>query len=222
MKIALIPARSGSKRLPKKNKINFLGKPLIEYSVLFAEKNNFDDIIISTDDEDLLNYAVKRGINYIQRPKKISLDTTPIYEVLKHMISEKNISNNSTITLLQPTNPLREKNLYNDALEKFQDDEYDSLISISKNSKKIGTTDKYFKPLYNPGQRSQDINSYYENGLIYILKSDNLNNNNLFGNKIGYLEVCDEFGRVDIDNYYDLKLAEIILENNKKIFKHLL
>ena len=95
MKIALIPARSGSKRLPKKNKINFLGKPLIEYSVLFAEKNNFDDIIISTDDEDLLNYAVKRGINYIQRPKKISLDTTPIYEVLKHMISEKNISNNS-------------------------------------------------------------------------------------------------------------------------------
>ena len=222
MKIALIPARKGSKRLIDKNKLNFKGHPLIYFSIRYAIVNNFDKIVVSSDDTDIIELAKEMKVDFIKRPDTLSSDITPIIDVLKHLIKLNSINDSSSITLLQPTNPLREKNTFEIAYEKFINEECDSVISISKNSRKIGLVDDYFNPMYIPGNRSQDLNTYYENGQLYIFKPKNIIKNDLFGTNVSYVITDDYFGRVDIDDKYDLELAKIIFNDNEEKFKYLL
>jgi CMP-N-acetylneuraminic acid synthetase len=222
MKIALIPARKGSKRLIDKNKLNFKGHPLIYFSIRYAIVNNFDKIVVSSDDTDIIELAKEMKVDFIKRPDTLSSDVTPIIDVLKHLTKLNSINDSSSITLLQPTNPLREKNTFEIAYEKFIKEECDSVISISKNSRKIGLVDDYFNPMYIPGNRSQDLNTYYENGQLYIFKPKNIIKNDLFGTNVSYVITDDYFGRVDIDDKYDLELAKIIFNDNEEKFKYLL
>ena len=84
--IAIIPARGGSKRIPRKNIKEFYGKPLIAYSIQAAlESKLFDKVIVSTDDEEIANIAKKYGAEVpFMRPKELSDDFTGTGEVVKH------------------------------------------------------------------------------------------------------------------------------------------
>ncbi len=109
--IAVIPARGGSKRLPQKN-IKKLGDiPLIAHSILFAQKHDFiSDVYVTTDDIAIKNIAKSFGAIVIDRPIEISGDFEPTVSAIKHVllsISDK-VDN---VVLLQPTNPLRPKDL---------------------------------------------------------------------------------------------------------------
>ena len=88
MKVAIIPARSGSKRIKNKNIKLFYGKPLLSYSIQAAKKSKiFDKIIISTESKKIANIALKYGASmWIKRPKKLADDFTSTFEVLKHAI----------------------------------------------------------------------------------------------------------------------------------------
>lgn len=223
MKVALIPARKNSKRLAKKNKLKLNGEPLIYFSIRYALVNSFDKIVVSSDDKEIIEFAKEMNVDYINRPDILSSDFTPINDVLKHLTNFNGIDNSSSITLLQPTNPLREKDTFKIAYEKFITQDCDSVISISKNSKKIGSiNNNYFEPKYIPGNRSQDLDTYYENGQLYIFKPKNILENNPFGNKINFVITEDHFGRVDIDDKYDFELAKVIFKGNKQKFKYLL
>ena len=88
MKLCVIPARGGSKRIPKKNIRHFLGKPLIEYSIEIAlESNLFDRVIVSTDDNEIANIAMDSGVEVpFLRPKELSDDFVTTNDVIKHAI----------------------------------------------------------------------------------------------------------------------------------------
>lgn len=90
MNVAIIPARGGSKRIPRKNIKNFLGKPIIAYSIEVAKALSiFDKIIVSTDDEEIKEISMEYGAEVpFMRPSEISDDFTGTHEVIGHAVSE--------------------------------------------------------------------------------------------------------------------------------------
>ncbi len=215
--IAIIPARGGSKRLPKKNLLPLLGKPLIEHSIDFAKhnKDSIDEIVVSTDDEEIKNFALEKDITVIDRPKAISGDTATTVSALKHVLQTIDKEYDYVI-LLQPTNPCRPDNLLKAALNEFFESGCDSLMTVSKSDKKLGKiADGTFKPYnYNPGQRSQDLEPlYYENGLLYIIKASYILEDVILAENNYSFVVNHPFSKVDIDYQEDFDFAEFVLNN---------
>ena len=140
--IAIIPARKGSARLPKKNRKKLLGKPLINWTLDFAEKLKFiNDIVVSTDDKIILEkiLAKKKNIKKFVRPKKFSKDSTDLTEAVIQIIDEyeKKIGKVDNVLLLQPTSPIRSVKHLVMAYKKFKEsDKKNSVISVSKNYSK--------------------------------------------------------------------------------------
>ena len=87
--IAIIPARGGSKGIPKKNMVDLLGKPLIEYSINAAvESRSIQQIFVTSDDDQILNFAESKGVNGVKRPDRFSTDTASVIPVIKHVLDE--------------------------------------------------------------------------------------------------------------------------------------
>ena len=107
--IAIIPARGGSKRIPRKNIKNFLGKPIISYSLDAALQSKlFDEVMVSTDDEEILNIALENGAKVpFLRSKKNAGDLASTYDVLEEVILEykKNDKKFDYICCIYPTAP---------------------------------------------------------------------------------------------------------------------
>ena len=162
--VAVIPARAGSVRLPGKNKKAFNGKPLIAWTVELALKLiQFDKIIVSSDDPDILEYCLNyygnhENLEVMRRPKELAQPNTPIWKVIEHIGSMGTINPNNIIVLLQPTSPLR---IYSDiekAIYMFQGN-WKGVIPITKINKfyykRCGTVfvDKYYEILTHKGVR---------------------------------------------------------------------
>ena len=215
--IAIIPARGGSKGIPKKNIINFLGKPLMVHSIDYAKSSNLiSDIYLSTDDSDIAKIGLDNGAKIINRPLSISGDEAPTESALLHVL--ENINNKpDVIILLQPTSPLRPKNNLDKVFEHFFSNNYDSLLSISPTHRffwKINEANAIPKYDFNNRPRRQDIKlediNYIENGSLYISTYENLiNNNNRLGGNIGYV-IFDEKYSYEIDSITDLKFLEAL------------
>jgi CMP-N-acetylneuraminic acid synthetase len=212
--IAIIPARGGSKRLPNKNILSLGGIPLIAHSILYAQKNSaiIDDIYVSTDDEAIKNIALQYGAKVIDRPESLSGDLEPTATVLKHALESLDFEVDNVI-LLQATNPLREDNILKDAFGIFQNRNYDSLFTVSRNHHKLGKiANNTFVPFnYEIGQRSQDLEPlYYENGLLYISKAKLILDGKIISETAYPFEVNSIFANVDIDTEEDLEYAEYL------------
>ena len=218
----IIPARGNSKRLPGKNMKVLGDKPLIQYSIDFA-LNNFsaDSIWVNSDDQHIIEFAKQKGIRTLLRPDDLATDYTSTIDVLKFQVNyfkEQNIACDAII-LLQPTNPFREDNLLKEAIDEFQESKRNSLATFSISEKKLGKIEGgLFKPTnYTPGQRSQDLEkSYFENGLLYITKCDNILEGKVITDDV-YPLICDNLeSTVDIDYLDDFILAEFLLKSKNK------
>ncbi len=207
--IAIIPARGGSKRLPGKNILPLGDIPLLAHSILEAQRHEFiDAVYVSTDDRQIKEVALRYGAQVIDRPAAISGDTEPTVTALKHVVEILGFE--GTVFLLQPTNPLRPANLLQEAFLIFQQTQSDSLMTVSRNHHKLGKIiDDNFVPFnYQIGQRSQDLEPlYYENGLLYLMKSDLLLQEKIMGNRAFPFIVDHPFASVDIDTQSDFDLA---------------
>jgi N-acylneuraminate cytidylyltransferase len=216
--IVIIPARGGSKRLPKKN-ILPLGKiPLIAHSILYAQQNSeiVRDIYVSTDDEEIKKIAIQFGAKIIARPASISGDFEPTVSALKHVL-ESTDNDVENVILLQPTNPLRPQNLLSQTFEAFTNENYDSLFTVSRNHQKLGKIiDKKYQPFnYTIGQRSQDLEPlYFENGLLYISKASLILKDIIISENAFPFEVNDIFAAVDIDTQEDLDYATYLFQKS--------
>lgn len=214
--IAVIPARGGSKRFPGKNLADLGGKPLIVHSIEYAlaNKNLLDKVVVSTDSEEIKNIALKAGAEVIKRPKEYSHDHSPTWEAVKHVLQETG-GNPDHVFVVQPTNPLRPEKLLKKAYEKFLSSGKECLFSVSRSELKLGkVTDDSFKTLnYEFGKRSQDMESlYYENGLIYIAKTELvLRKNCLINEENTIYETDHPYSRIDIDTGADLEYARFLL-----------
>lgn len=214
----VIPARSGSKRLPGKNMKLLRNKPLIQYSIDFALIFFPKDAIwVNSDDEKVLFFAKEKGVNTLERPNSLATDYTSTVDVLKFQINyfkEKKIDCDAII-LLQPTNPFRERDLLKSAIQMFCKSNRNSLATFSLLEKKIGTINNcFFNPTnYIPGQRSQDLQKdYFENGLLYITKCESILSGRIITDDV-YPLICNDLkSTIDIDYLEDFIFAETLLK----------
>lgn len=214
--IVIIPARGGSKRIPKKNIQLFGGLPLIAHSIQYALANNeiIDAVYVSTDDERIKKISLEYGAKVIDRPASLSGDLEPTVSALKHVLQSID-SDVENVILLQPTNPLRPDNLLKEAFEIYKNENYDGLFTITRNHQKFGkiSNNKFIPYNYVIGQRSQDLEPlFFENGLLYITKAKLILENNIISENAFPLEVNHIFANVDIDTPEDLEYAEYLHE----------
>ena len=223
--LGLIPARGGSKGIPKKN-IKLLGrKPLIEYTIDSAKESKWlSEIEVSTDDEEIAIAAEVYGCKppFI-RPAEFAEDTSTSLEVVQHAIAFFEAQNIffDAVCLLQPTSPFRQKGLIDTAIEAFISTKADCLVSVlpiphefnphwafeetENGLLKIATGEKTIIP------RRQDLpNAFHRDGSIYITKTEVIKKGSLYGNKIAYIESNPEF-HVNIDTMKDWDTAEKLL-----------
>ena len=210
--LVIIPARAGSKRIKEKNTKPFNGFPLIEHSIKYAQSHIDGDIIISTDDKQIGSIAEKYNVPILWRNDSLAQDQTPTTDVVKDVI-ERVDKTYDFVVLLQPTNPLRTKDMFDKALELLLEKESDSLLTVSLSEYKLGKIKhSAFKPYtYEFGQRSQDLEPlYYENGLLYVCSYELAKNGKLMSENPTAMLIDHPYGSVDIDTELDWKWAELI------------
>jgi CMP-N-acetylneuraminic acid synthetase len=217
--IVIIPVRGGSKRLPQKN-IKLLGEiPLLAHSILYAQANEdiVDEIYVSTDDDQIKQIALQFGAKVIDRPQTLSGDLEPTVSALKNVLQQigDEVEN---IILLQATNPLRPINLLREAFGIYQENNLDSLFTVSQNHQKFGKIedDKFIPFNYIIGQRSQDLEPlFYENGLLYISKTKLILEDKILSENAFPLKMNHIFATVDIDDQNDFDYAEYLLSKKQ-------
>tara|TARA_Y200000002_G_C22685241_1_gene665715 strand:+ start:345 stop:1064 length:720 start_codon:yes stop_codon:yes gene_type:complete len=230
--VALIPIRSGSKRLKHKN-IKILGnKYLFEWSLDIAKKiNNFSKIIVTSDSKTILELIKTEKIDKNLRPKKLSTNKANLVDVslyIYEIYKRKNFLIDDVV-LLQPTSPFRSKKIIIEGLKKYYKTKAkNSVVSISKLNKHPRTTlikkKNYLKPYIKNHAlniQSQDLKEIYvPNGSLYISSVSNLiKNKSFFSKKTYFIDSFFDYEDLDIDSEYDLKLAKIIYDNQKKEIK---
>src|ERR1019366_4135646 len=182
-KIAIIPARGDSKRIPRKNIKDFLGKPIIAYSIETAIQSGlFDEVMVSTDDEEIAKIAVQYGATVpFMRSKKNADDYAGTSEVILEVLSNYEISNKSfdVICCIYPTAPLLKVKKFKDSYQMFINGGFDSFFcvipfnypiqrALVANNNKI----KMINP-ENYKYRSQDLEkTYHDAGQFYWLRSN--------------------------------------------------
>lgn len=222
--IAVITARSGSKGLKDKNIKLLNGKPLLAYSIEAARQAGvFDCVHVSTDSKQYADIARQYGADVpFLREASLSTDTAGTWDVLRAVIRKYAQLGKEfdTITLLQPTSPLRDQTDIKGAFDLFEEKEADSVVSVCEmeHSPKLCNTlgpdnsMNGFVDLSKVGRR-QDMGTYYRlNGAIYIQKTSLLmEQGNLYGKK-SYAYVMSQEHSVDIDTALDFIIAETIMK----------
>lgn len=215
---ALVPARSGSKRLPGKNIKYLHGRPMIEYSILAGLHSELiSETYISSDSLEYGECGINLGAKFLKRPKKISSDFSSTSEVLVHFSESLGLQDDDIIVTLQPTNPFRPKDLITKVLKWSLDlpEDWESIITVDMMNAKFGTiTNNEFQPInYLHGQRSQDLEKIYvqENGLLYVTKVSTLKiKGNMFGDNVVPYVIDSPYCHVDIDTNEDFIIANTL------------
>lgn len=220
--LAIIPARGGSKRLPRKNVLDLAGKPLVSWSIEAGLNSKYvDKVIVTSDDEEVLKISKQFGAEIIKRPEELANDASATFDAIKHTI--ENLERYEFIVLLQPTSPLRNEKHINEAIELLHVKNADAIISVSKvehsplwsNTLPEDRSMSHFIQDEIKNKRSQDLGEYYRlNGAIYICRTEKLLNEKTFFIKDNiFAYEMDRACSIDIDEEEDFHLAQIRLRN---------
>ena len=217
--LAVIPARGGSKGIPRKNIKMFAGKPLMAWTIEAAHTSAFiDRTVVSTEDAEIADIARQWGAEVIDRPIELAQDETLITPVLEHVINtlqDKEGYRPDFVVLLNPTSPLRGKDHLDVGIRPFIWSGNDSSVSVTagvvclwevRDGKAWANYDYGNKP------RRQDAPiSYKENGAVYIVRTDFLMREHRFiGGKISLFGM-PPYNSLDIDTPLDFKIAEGVM-----------
>ncbi len=217
--LAIIPARGGSKRLPRKNVLDLCGKPLIAWSIEAGLKSKYiSKVVVSSDDEEILQISQNFGADIIKRPDELASDTATTFDVIEHTI--KSLGKYDYIVLLQATSPLRNEKHIDEAIELLEEKNADAVVSVCEmdhsplwsNTLPKDESMKNFLRDEILNKRSQDLPKYYRlNGAIYICKTGELlKNKGFFLKKNIYAYKMDKKHSVDIDDEIDFIVAKEI------------
>jgi len=222
--LCIIPARGGSKGVPRKNIKLLGGKPLIQYTIESAQKSrNLNKIMVSTNDEEIAAISEKLGMNVPElRPNRLASDTSPTIDTVLYTLQyyERNGELFDAVCLLQPTSPFRDEGSIDTAIEIFKNTDADSLVSVSKvpheyNPHWVFEPDPEGKFLQIATGEAEIItrrqalpNAYYRNGSIYLVKTSVvLEQHSLYGKNISFIEMDARY-LVNIDTMEDWGRAE--------------
>ncbi len=215
--ISIIPARGGSKGLPNKNKRQFLGHPLVAHSIMYSQASKIiSNTYVTSDDQEILELSREYGASIIERPSNISGDIATTESAIEHALSQIDPKPDA-IVLLQPTSPLRPEDSLDIALNKFSEQQNDSLLSLSATHNffwKVSNNDTnaeydFMNRPMRQNMKSEDIR-YIENGSLYIFKTDHfLKYKNRLGGNIGHIIFDEEYSK-EIDTELDFLYLESI------------
>jgi len=217
--LAIIPARGGSKRLPRKNVLDLNGKPLIAHSIEAGLNSKYiDKVVVSSDDEEILNISKEFGADTIKRPDELASDTATTFDAIKHTI--ENSEKYDYIVLLQATSPLRNENHIDKAIELLESKNADAVVSVCEMDHSPLWSNTLDDSLSMQGflrdevlnKRSQDLDKYYRlNGAIYICETEKLLDEKSFFLKDNiFAYKMDRKSSIDIDTELDFKFTEVI------------
>jgi len=226
--LAIIPARGGSKGIPRKNIIEVNGVPLIAYSINAALNSTMiTRTVVSTDSNEIMAVAKQYGAEVpFLRPPELAADDTPALPVLQHAVrlmvhKEKFVPD--IILLLQPTSPLRTTKHIDEALQKLINSKADSIVSVTKVPHNCNPTSlmrlegQYLVPYLDTLNETNQIRQkkplfYARNGAaIYAFTYECLiKKNSIYGDRIVPYEMKKEES-LDIDDMFDLEIAAYLL-----------
>lgn len=225
-KIAIIPARSGSKGLVNKNILMLLDKPILAYTIEAAiQSEKFIKVIVSTDSLEYKEIAEKYGAEVVMRGEELSNDSATSYMVIKDVLEKDLGVEYDYFVLLQPTSPFRNYQHINESIEKFEKNisNYDFLVSMTETSK----TSTLIKPIEEDeslkhydldfsNYKRQNYKEYYPNGAIFIGKNkEYLERKHFFGKKsLAYF--MNKADSIDIDDRLDFEFAILLMSMKQK------
>ncbi|MDR0484813.1 MAG: acylneuraminate cytidylyltransferase family protein [Alphaproteobacteria bacterium] len=219
MKIALIPARGGSKSIPLKNIKMFCGKPLIYWNLKALEDSCIDEIYVATDSKEIKEVVNSFNFSKVfvyDRDPQNAQNTSSTESVLLEFIANKNIAKDAYLCLVQLTSPLTRTEDFNNAFKQLIATGYDSLLTAVLSKRFFWHKNSPSTPInydYLSRPRRQDFDGYYmENGAFYINKVANiLEHKNRICGKISIYEMPEYMG-IEIDEAVDWIIAEKLME----------
>jgi len=227
--LAIIPARSGSKRIPGKNIKKFAGKPLIAYAIEQAKSVSMvDRVIVDTDSPEIAAIAREYGAQTpFLRPEYLAQDTSQGVDAILHLLNrlkqeEKYVPTH--VMILQTTSPLREIEDIERSWKLIQDSNATTVLTVCPTHPRLYYLDKQQNIILVNGSESQSTNkqawrpAYILNGcFVYIVKTAALLKEKKVITKRTKAVVCDKWRSVDLDNPEDWALSELLYKNKERI-----
>jgi CMP-N,N'-diacetyllegionaminic acid synthase len=215
--VALIPARGGSKGIPRKNLASLGGRPLLAWTVDAArESRSVTRTVVSTEDGEIAEAARSLGAEVLDRPPELAADETPMQSVIVHALGE--LPGSDVLVLLQPTSPLRRAKHVDEAVELLIASGADSVVSVVEvphryrpgslmaldGDRLVALADDH------AATRQQKPVVYARNGpAVLALRPDRIGSDLYGGDCRPY--VMAEGESLDVDDPFDLELAELLL-----------
>jgi len=213
MIVAIIPARGGSKGLPKKNIRPINGLPLIAWSIIAAKSTlEINKVVVSTDCLEIASISKNFDAEVLIRPPHLSTDEAKTIHVVSH-VSEILDEQFQTFVVLQPTSPIRHKNLISDCITRYKSGGFTNLAT--------GFWCKFREFGSHQNLRRQDLKGFfYDDGSVYILNRELVVNGLWFGNKTcRYINSkCQSY---EIDDPVDFLVLESLfkaINNNPSLY----
>ncbi len=222
--LAIVPARGGVQRIPRKNLAPLKGKPLIYYAIRNGQQCPYvTTTVVSTEDSEIARIAEELGSLVIPRPARLSQPETKTEPVLVYTVEalKQQGKTYDAVIVLQPTTPFRKTATLSRAIELFFERDADSVVTVSPvpakfNPYKGGTIENgLLKPFSSETgmiRRDQDAPVLYmRNGQVYVARTTLIEEGRLFGERCVPHVLDDEF-IVNIDDHSDLALAEFLVD----------
>ena len=206
MILGLIPARGGSKGVPRKNVRMIAGKPLIAWSIESAfQSQRLDRVVVSTEDDEIAQIAGDWGAEVLRRPQELASDTASSLSVWQHTLS--NISADILVNLY-PTSPIRNEGLIDQVIDAFLA-ERPTCVATGFICKYLpfGDADDGLGDIHG---RQQIEGFFYDDGNVYVVDVHTINLGQQYGKRLAHYYTSRECN-VEIDDEFDFWLAEQIL-----------
>lgn len=222
--IAIIPARGGSKGIPKKNIRLMNGKPLISYVIETAKASKYiTDTVVSTDSQEIAEVAKQWGAEVVSRGEGLSGDSVTLDPVIYDAVVQKETQMSApfdVVTTIQPTSPLLKTETLDAAIEAFIRDNVDTMISVvNKPHLSWGQADGVLKPNYLERKNRQELPpEYWETGAFVIARRESVTETSRIGKRVTVFEVSEQES-IDIDDKNDWILAEGLLKRKRIILR---
>ncbi len=220
--IAVIPARGGSKRLPRKNIMPMAGKPLIVHTIEHAKKSSLiNRVVVSTDGDEIASVSSQCGAEVIKRPNELSTDTVATIPVLLHVLDYVKVRENYSpdlIVFLQCTSPVRKQDDIDNAIKTLREQEADCVFSVCRFKDYVwritdGAVESINFDYKTDWWRRQDFPlQFRSNGSIFVYKRAALEKSTTIFSKSPAIYEMDYLSSFQVDTYEDFQLCEYILE----------
>lgn len=229
--LGIIPARGGSKRLPRKNVLPLCGKPLIQWTIEAGRSSQcLTRLAVSSDDDEILSLArASSDVDAIERPSELASDVATSAAVVRHALQQYAAQGQTfgAVMLLQPTSPLRTGEDVRAAVELFVQTDAASVVSVSPvehsplwsaTLPSDGSLDALIDQIAAlPSTRSQDMPAYYRlNGAIYLARTEAFDRTHSLFNKPSKAYVMPVERSFDIDTRADYLACEAMIRESQE------